>query len=487
MAVSFNSIPTDLAVPLFYAEVDNSRANTASNLLRSILIGHANDDAAPNDQLTLLTRESDAAALGGSGSMLDAMYETRRRSDPTGEVWGLAVQIEGAEASGEINIDGTATASGVLTLYIAGRRIAARVIRGETAQQVAATLAGVINGANGLPVRAEIAGRTVKITCRWRGETGNDIALMAGPCPGGLSASVIAMSGGAGVPDVPKVLASIGDAEGEFIAQPWTDSSALDDFGEWMGSSAGRWSWSSQLYGHIYSACRGQLGSLVSTGRARNDEHVSIMGVEPSIPQPTWEAAAAFAARQSVFLSIDPARPTQTGLLGGINPPPVGQRFTLPERQILLNSGIATSVYTDGSARIERAITTYQRNPYGQRDDSYLDSETLHTTSYSIRYLRSIITSKYGRHKLANDGTRFGAGQAIVTPSMIRAELIAGYAALERRGLVENAKLFARYLIVNRDESNANRLNILFPADYVNQLRIFAVLMQFRLQYPEAA
>jgi len=36
---------------------------------------------------------------------------------------------------------------------------------------------------------------------------------------------------------------------------------------------------------------------------------------------------------------------------------------------------------------------------------------------------------------------------------------------------------------VERDATNVNRLNVLFPPDYVNQLRVFAVLNQFRLQY----
>ena len=148
---------------------------------------------------------------------------------------------------------------------------------------------------------------------------------------------------------------------------------------------------------------------------------------------------------------------------------------------------MATASYSGGSYRIERAVTTYQRNAYDQPDDSYLDSETLHQSAHVIRYLRSIITSKYGRHKLANDGTRFGAGQAIVTPKVIRGELVAAYGALERDGIVENTELFKQNLIVERDPNNPNRLNVLFPPDLVNQLRVFALLYQFRLQYADAA
>ena len=155
----------------------------------------------------------------------------------------------------------------------------------------------------------------------------------------------------------------------------------------------------------------------------------------------------------------------------------------MTERQSLLSNGIATQYTESGYMRIERAITTYQKNAFGDADNSYLDSETLHTLAYVTRQLRSCITSKYPRHKLADDGTRFGAGQAVVTPSVIRAELIALYAKLEKKAIVENSDLFAQYLVVERDEDDPNRINVLLPPDLVNQLRVFAVLNQFRLQY----
>lgn len=82
-------------------------------------------------------------------------------------------------------------------------------------------------------------------------------------------------------------------------------------------------------------------------------------------------------------------------------------------------------------------------------------------------------------------GTRFGPGQAIVTPAVIKGELLATYRQLERAGIVENYELFKQYLVVERDASDPNRLNTLFPPDYVNQLRVFAVVNQFRLQYSE--
>jgi phage tail sheath gpL-like len=130
-----------------------------------------------------------------------------------------------------------------------------------------------------------------------------------------------------------------------------------------------------------------------------------------------------------------------------------------------------------------RESTTYQKNLYGQGDDAYELVPTLATLAALFRSQRHAITSKYPRHKLADDGTRFGAGQAIVTPKIIKAELIAQYRADEFLGRVENAQAFKRNLIVERNSNDPNRVDVLYPPDLINQMRIFAVLAQFRLQY----
>lgn len=268
-------------------------------------------------------------------------------------------------------------------------------------------------------------------------------------------------------------------------APPYSDAAVLDAFQTEMNDTSGRWSPFRQIYGHVYTAKRGDVNALKTFGNARNDQHCTIVGVEPELPTPIEEVLAAYLARTSVFISADPARPTQTGVLTGVMAAPSESRFITTDRQTLLENGIATLTTTSGTVTIERAVTTYQRNSFGDADASYLDSETMHTLAYVLRRMKSLITTKYARHKLANDGTRYGAGQAIVTPSVIRGELVALYRQLELSGIVENADLFKQYLIVERNADNPNRLDVLFPPDLVNQLRIFAVLNQFRLQYAE--
>lgn len=261
--------------------------------------------------------------------------------------------------------------------------------------------------------------------------------------------------------------------------------SAIEDGVTEMNDTSGRWSYARQLYGHVYTAKIGTLSELVTAGDQFNQQHITLAGYEKETQTPADELAASRTARAAVFIRNDPARPTQTGELVGMLPAPKGKRFTMTEQQTLLSHGVATAYVKSGMLRIQRDVTTYRKNAYGVADNSYLDSETLHTSAYVLRKLKSVITSKYGRHKLASDGTRFGPGQAIVTPAVIKGELLATYRQLERAGIVENYELFKQYLVVERDASDPNRLNTLFPPDYVNQLRVFAVVNQFRLQYSE--
>lgn len=495
MTVPFNLIPNDVRVPLFYAEMDNSNANTASVSQPMLLIGHKlAAAAAPLDTPQLIGGADQAIQMVGRGSMLAAMIARARVIDPFGELWFMAVpEGAGATATGTITVTGSASAAGVITLYVAGQRVAAAVAANDTATQVAAAIAAAITAAVDLPVTAAAVGAVVTLTCRWVGLTGNDIKVienyrgaMGGEfTPAGLSLAITALSGGAGVPTLTATIPAMGDEPYDFIAQPFSDTASLDVFKTELGDSSGRWSWSRQVYGHVYSGQRGTLSSLAAFGIERNDQHATVWGYEDDCPMPAWEQIAAYTARNAVFLRIDPARPTQTGDLDGLLPARAGKRFGITERQTLLSKGIATAACSATGIRVERAITTYQKNAYNQPDNSYLDSETLHTSAFVLRFLRTRVLSKYGRCKVADDGIRYD-GEGIVTPKTARAEMVAAYGDLERLGIVENSALFEKYLIVER-AADSNRLNVLFAADYVNQLRVFAVLNQFRLQYPAAA
>ncbi|WON77835.1 phage tail sheath subtilisin-like domain-containing protein [Serratia sp. UGAL515B_01] len=493
--MNFNTIPNDLRVPLFSAEMDNSAANTIQDSGPALLIAHAlaGSIIEPN-KLVIMPSAGLAGQIAGRGSQLARMVSAYRAVDPFGELWVIATpEPAGTPATGTLTITGSAQAAGALSIYIGSTRVQAMVTALDTPAIIGTTVAAAINALPDLPVTAEAIDGVVTLTAKNNGLTGNGIPVVMNyrgtvggeQNPAGVNVAISPIAGGAGSPDLSATIAAMGDEMFDFIGFPFSDSASLSVIGTEMNDDTGRWSWSRQLYGHVYTAKIGVLSDLVAFGSTFNDPHLTIAGYEPGVQISTDELVAARTARNAVFIRNDPARPTQTGLLNGALPAPAGERFILTEQQSLLTHGIATAYSEGGVVRIQRDITTYQKNAYGNADNSFLDSETLHTSAYVLRRLKSVITSKYGRHKLANDGTRFGPGQAIVTPSVIRGEILAVYRQLERSAIVENFDLFAQYLIVERNADDPNRLDVLFPPDYVNQLRVFALLNQFRLQYQE--
>lgn len=495
MTISFNTIPSNTLVPLFYAEMDNSAANTAQTSAPSLLIGHINHGASiETNALVLMPTADYARQICGAGSQLARMVEAYRATDPFGELYVIAVpEAAGVAATVTLTVAGEATESGTISLYVGRQRVQIAVTINDGATTIATAIKDAINALVALPFTASAADGVVTMTVRHKGLWGNEIPVCLNYhgfgggeiLPAGIKITIATGTAGSGTPELGGCIAAMGDESFDFIGMPFNDIASVNALANEMNDSSGRWSYVRQLYGHVYTAKRGTLSDLVSVGEQLNQQHITLAGYEKDTQTPTDELVASRVAREAVFIRNDPARPTQTGELVGMLPAPKGRRFTMTEQQSLLSHGVATAYVESGTLRIQRSVTTYKKNAYGVADNSYLDSETLHTSAYVLRKLKSVITSKYGRHKLADDGTRFGAGQAIVTPAVIKGELLSIYRQMEQDGIVENYDLFKQYLIVERDANHPNRLNTLFPPDYVNQLRAFAVVNQFRLQYQE--
>lgn len=494
-AVPFSSIPSNLRVPLFYAEVDNSQANTGQQTQQALLIGQmqTGGTATPNTPV-ICQGTADAVALCGQGSQLAAMAAAYRASDPFGELWLLPLSdaVGAVAATGKINFTAGPTANGVLSLYIAGTLIAVPLTASEAPAAVATAVAAAINANTGLPVTAIVNGTTiteVDITAVNAGLAGNDIdirfnyrgAANGEITPSGLTYTLTAMSAGATNPTLTTALANLGDQPFDFIVCPYTDTASMDAVKTLLDDQSGRWSWQSQVYGHAFYANRGTLSAQTTFGTARNNQHETVLGFNDS-PSPNWVWAADLAGTAAVALRADPGRPLQTLALSTALPPPLQSRFILSERNTLLFDGISTfTVGQDGTIALENVITTYQKNAFGQADDSYLEIETMFLLMFVLRDLAGVVTSKYARMKLAADGTRFAPGAAIVTPSIIKADIIAEYQTLEYNGYVQNSTAFAQALVVQINATNPNRIDVLWPATLIDQLRVFALLAQFRL------
>lgn len=495
-------IPANWKLPLFWAVVDGSQAGNLTESQPALLVGHALaiGIAMPNVPIPVGSL-AQAKQLFGEGSMLERMVARFFAGNTTQQLWCVAVPAPsaGVAAIGSIAFAASSVQAGVLSCYIAGQKVALTVYSTDTAATIATNLTAAINALTTLPVTAAVDGTVntkVNLTCRWKGLIGNDIQIgfnylgtFGGEAtPAGLTPTVTAMATGSGNPDFTGAIAAIAARAFYHVALPFTDSASLSAWdGEYGFGPGGRWSYTRQQYGWVYNALRNDYADALTWGLAHNSSVITTIIFEPTVPSPMWECVAAYCARGAAALLDDPARPLQTLELVGILPAPLADQFSQTERNSLTNSGLAVQgVNPSGNVAIQREALQYQFNAYGQADTAFALLTVLSNLAELLSRMKAAITSKYPRHKLAPDGTKFGPGQAIVTPTIIKAELVAEARRAEFDGLMSNVQAFINNLIVEIDDNDPNRLNILWPPQLMGQLRDFDVLAQFRLQYPVA-
>ncbi|MEQ5770006.1 phage tail sheath subtilisin-like domain-containing protein [Halomonas sp. H33-56] len=490
MPVSFNEVPASLLTPGFFGEFDNSRAVSGPGVMpyRLLILGQMlSTGTATADTPVRVFSADQVGKLAGRGSMLHGMAQRHFEANDYAETWiiPLADAPSAVAATGAMTFGGAPTEAGTLNLYLAGRRVRVGIASGQSLSAIATDVAAAINADGDLPVTAEVDGTTVEkvnVTARNKGPAGNDLDLRLNyqtgeETPAGLTVTVEAMSGGTAAPDLAAAITAMGDDQYHLTALPYTDATSI---GALDAELRDRWGPLRQIEGHVFAAARGTVGELGTLGDGENSEFVTIIDAG-SAPTPPYEWAASVTAVAGYYAEIDRGRPLQTLALPGVLGPVKGDQRTQTERNQLLLDGISThKVSADGTVRIDRLVTLYKTNAFGVADPSYQDVNTMLVLGYLRWDFRAMWLRKYPRHKLADDGTRFGTGQKVVTPKLAKAEAIAKFREWEEIGLVEDAEQFKQDLVCERNVSDPNRLDFILPPNLINQLRVTAAQFQFR-------
>lgn len=493
--VSFDSIPSNLRIPITLVEFNASKASQGPTLLQleGLLIGQKTSAGTGTaNTVRKVTSADQVATLAGRGSMLHRQAIAWFAENTTSPCWIALLADDGAgvAATGTITVTGPATAAGTIALYIGGNRITVGVGSTDTAITVAAAIAAAINAATDLPVTAAVGGvgseHIVTVSFRHRGTVGNGYDLrhsyrLGEALPTGIALAIVAMANGTTAPALATLFAAMADQWFHVWTHPYTDSTNLGAIETELTSRNGPMR---SIDAIAFTSPAGSVshGSLTTLGNARNNRHSCVVAQAGENPlTPSFEFAASVAARAALSLQADPARPLHTLQLSHPIAMAETDRFTKEERNNLLYDGIATTVIGAGEVvQLEGMITTWQLNAANSPDTAYLWVTTLATLMYLRFEFRARMQTKYPRHKLADDGTAFGAGQAVITPSDGKAEAIGWFKDMMLLGLVENLEQFVRDLIVERDLSNRNQMNFYLPTDLMNFLGQTAAQIGFR-------
>jgi phage tail sheath gpL-like len=489
MSIAFNEIPLDLRTPGVFAEFDSSRAVQGVSFAPhdALLIGQMLSTGSATEGVPVMVRsKSEAIALFGATSQLAQMAAAFKAQDPLTPLWAIPLDdASGTQATGSIDYTGTATEAGSIAHYIGGRRIVVPVSVGDTAADIETEALAQHALQLDLPVTvAASAGTGVDYTAVHDGTIGNQIGL--GVClqpgervPAGLTAVVTAMSGGATDPDYATAVTAMSEDQYSTVACGAADNTNLGLVNTEMTS---RWSALRSIEGVAFAARYGDQATMSTAGNAFNQQCFcfpvsSLNGLTP-LP---WEVAASTAALSARTAQIRPqSAMVGMALVNAYAPPRGASRYNQSERQTLLTDGCSTfKASSDGRMVIERLITTYQTNSLGFADTAYLDLYLVRVLA-ALRYsLRARVAQKFAGFSLAEDGNEV-SGQDILTPAILRSELLVLFVEWQQLGWVTNYAQFESELLVEIDGSDPNRINVILPPDIINAFLVGAFQIQFK-------
>lgn len=489
MTVAFNQIPLNILTPGYFVELDSSRAMKGASIQphNVLLVGQMLTGSGTASTVYAVKSAAEAVSLFGNKSQLAQMVAAYKAQDSLTQVYCIGVVDGTTAATGSIVVTGTATEAGALVMYIAGRRVSVSVANGDTAATVETAMLAALALETDLPVTAVgDAGSGADFTATCKGTLGNQIIIghsqLAGErVPAGLSVTVTAMSGGATDPSYTAAITAMAEDQYHTVVSGLCTSTVAGAFVTQLES---RWGPMRQIEGVLFAGFADTRANLTTLGNTFNSYAFVLCGMEVSaLMRAPWEVASAAAAVSAQQTQTDPARAC-TGLpVGGFSAAKRGTGFTRAERDILLSDGVATfTASQDGRLLVERFVTTYQTNSLSIADTALRDLHPTVRTLAALRYsLRVRIGTRFARFKLADDGNVIPPGQPIVTPKIIRAEIIALFQDWQQLGWVENLEQFKAELFVERDATDQNRVNAILPPDLINSFLVGAFQVQFRV------
>lgn len=494
MSLSFNSIPSNIRIPFFAMEFSNALAQQGPSLLtyKGLIIGQKLAAGTWTADTLVKVSNVDQVILGaGRGSCLHRQYLAWTASNKSTELWMgvLADNGAGVAATGTIVVAGPATAAGTIQLYLGGVLVSIGVNSGDASTAIATNIAAAVNAQLDLPVTASVGSSTVTLTYRHKGLTGNTYDVRANfrdgdALPAGVTLTITALGGviaGTTAPSLTNLIAAMVSMWFHIWTHPYTDAATLTAIETELATRNGPMR---QQQGLAITSASGTFSTLSSLGAGRNSPHSIIVAQTGHTPlTPPGEFAAEVAALVAQYGAADPGRPFQTlALSRALGTPETDQWDPSTERNLLLYTGIATTKrVTGGGVQIDRLITTYQTSPSGAADISYLDATTLLTLMYLRFSFRSRIQTKFPRHKLSDDGNKFGSGQPVITPKIGKAEAVAWFEDMLELALVEDLAQFKRDLVCARNSSDPNRLEWLLSPNVINAFVVGASQIQFLL------
>lgn len=401
---------------------------------------------------------SDENALFGEGSMLANMVKAARAQSQFGEIWAYPLADFGTKASAAITFVETLTAAATVYLVINGRVYSVAAAATDTATDIAAAFATIINDP---ALTATAAAGVLTVTTANGGLVGGYLDVRDGYARQRVFAHpevaiTVAMTAPAGVPALD--LGGLGAEAFTFIAMPYHDTVTMTAFREYLCST---WGPMDRRRSQGFTAIDAPKTVTQALATAMNYGPIMLHPREGYL-RPEYLSTAAVAALAASSLStcripLAISEPLNGKTIIGEYAADIGDTLNIFDLDTLIGYGLSPfQVAADGSVTLAAFVTTSTVDENGVNDFSQRPGNIIPQLRYIGKFMEDRIWGTYAGYSLRDDGFSPRPGQRVVTTRMLRAFVRSLGYPLSNANVIQDPEAFADAVIVEKSGACVN-------------------------------
>lgn len=458
--------------------------NITPNLPQRIaILGEANtaNQATLSLTPTEITSAKQAGDLYGYGSPLYNIVRILRPANSNG-VGGIPViaypQVEdvaGVKSVRTITVTGTATANGVHTVIINGRRgidggrYDFSVVTGDTPTIISGKIEDAINAVLGSPVTATSNIADAILTSKWKGLTADDINVEVDTnnISVGVTYAVVNTTAGAGTSDITTALDLFGSNWNTIVINSY-GVSKLDDLSDFNGAPSstnptGRYQGiMMKPFIALFGNTDDDVSAIGTITDARKDDVTNAICVAPNSKGLPMEAAANMAFLFATVMNNNPHLDVNALFYPDMPVPisgNIGDMATYNERDVLVKKGASTVDFVNNKYQVQDFVTCY--HPDGEVPPQFRYCRNL-MIDFNIKFgYRLLEEINVVDHAIANNDDIVDVDK-VIKPKQWK-QIVDAYASeLGRRALIADVPFMQDSIQVGLSATNPDRLETFF-------------------------
>ena len=389
----------------------------------------------------------------------------------------LAEESDAVQATGKIEIEGTAIEAGSAKIVIGGQKATIAIASGDTKDQLYIKIKDSIDSILAMPVTVNADNESLILTSKAAGEVGNLIKTRVECVVKGLTFSVEQFSGGVKDPDVTPALENIGEIW-ETAILPCFDYKNTDRLDTVMIYGKGRWEDLEKKPLLCFWGCTDDYATRTAVTNARENDFINAL--VPSVGSPELPYVISAKAMVNDILTTANDNPPQgyKGLLEGLEAGDDSLQENYGTRDASVKKGSSTNIKSGNVAELNDIVTMYHPASEGNYPSRryVVDMVKLQNIIYNVRLIMEADELKGA--PLVED-TTVTSNKTAIQPKTVKTWFLNLAKNLADEAIIQDVNTTKEGLEVSIDSENPKRLNVVFPVKLSGNVEVTSTDIYF--------